>query len=208
MKLVLDTLMIVGLFFIFGYSHSILASNKLKKKMVEQIGEKVAFYRLFYNFISLVSFYLVYELSPKPSIVIYDLNNPWDIVILALQFLALVGFIWSASAVNLWEFIGIAQIKRYLNGNYDVGELDERYELKKTGAFKYSRHPIYFFSILFLGLRPTMDFFYLVFFICLTLYFIIGSIYEEKKLVELFGNEYVQYQKETPWLIPIKILKP
>ncbi|MDZ7765799.1 MAG: methyltransferase [Melioribacteraceae bacterium] len=138
---------------------------------------------------------------------VYDLNYPWDIVILMFQIISLIGLIWAASAVKLFEFAGIAQIKRYYKGEYNVKELDERYELKKTGAFKYSRHPIYFFSILFLGLRPTMDFFYLIFFICLTLYFIIGSIYEEKKLVELFGSEYVQYKKETPWLVPLKILK-
>jgi protein-S-isoprenylcysteine O-methyltransferase Ste14 len=44
-----------------------------------------------------------------------------------------------------------------------------------------------------------------VFFICLTGYFIVGSIYEEKKLVELFGDEYVQYQKNTPRLVPLKL---
>lgn len=207
MTLALDALIIFALFVLFGYSHSILASNKLKRKLIDKIGEKVAFYRIFYNIISLLTFYLVYKLSPKPGAVVYDLNYPWDIVILVLQILSLIGLIWAASAVNLWEFVGIAQIKRYYKDRYNVKELDERYELKKTGAFKYSRHPIYFFSILFLGLRPTMDFFYLIFFICLTSYFIIGSIYEEKKLVELFGDEYVKYQRETPWLAPLKILK-
>lgn len=207
MTLALDALIIFLLFVLFGYSHSILASNKLKRKLIDKIGEKVAFYRLFYNIISLLTFYLVYKLSPKPGVVVYDLNYPWDIVILMFQIISLIGLIWAASAVKLFEFAGIAQIKRYYKGEYNVKELDERYELKKTGAFKYSRHPIYFFSILFLGLRPTMDFFYLIFFICLTLYFIIGSIYEEKKLVELFGSEYVQYKKETPWLVPLKILK-
>lgn len=204
MTLLIDALIIVFLFVLFGYSHSILASNKLKKKLVEEIGDKIAFYRLFYNVVSLITFYLIYELSPKPGLIIYDLVYPWDIVIFIVQLFALIGFFGAASAVNIWEFLGIAQIKRYYRGEYDIKELDERYQLKKTGAFKYSRHPIYLFSILFLGLRPVMSFFYLVFFICLSLYFIIGSIYEEKKLVELFGNEYVQYQKSTPRLIPIK----
>lgn len=204
MTLLIDALIIVFLFVLFGFSHSILASNKLKRKLVEEIRDKIAFYRLFYNVVSLITFYLIYELSPKPDIIIYDLVYPWDIVIFVLQFFALIGFIWAASAVNIWEFLGITQIKRYLRGEYNPNELDERYQLKKTGAFKFSRHPIYFFSILFLGLRPVMSFFYLVFFICLSLYFIIGSIYEERKLVELFGDEYVQYRDTTPRLIPVK----
>jgi len=205
MTLVIDAIIIIILFLLFGYSHSILSSNKLKKKLAEQVGEKIAFYRLFYNVISLITFFIAYELAPKPGIIIYDLNYPWDIVIFVVQFFSLIGLIWAASAVSLWEFLGIAQIKRYYEGKYNPRELDERYVLKKTGAFKYSRHPIYFFSILFLGFRPIMSFFYLVFFICLTLYFIIGSIYEEKKLVELFGEEYVQYQKNTPRLVPLNI---
>ncbi len=207
MTLAIDAVIIVMLFLLFGYSHSILASNKFKRKLAEQLGDKIAFYRIFYNITSLLAFYLIYELSPKPDVIIYDLIYPWDIVIFIIQFFSLIGFLWAASFVNAKEFFGIAQIQRYINGNYNPQELDERYVLKKIGAFKYSRHPIYFFSILFLGFRPTMDFFYLVFFFCLTVYFIIGSIYEEKKLVELFGDEYVQYQKETPRLVPLKFLK-
>lgn len=207
MTLVIDALIIIILFLLFGYSHSILASNKLKKKLAEQIGSKIAFYRLFYNTVSVIVFIILYAIAPKPSVIIYDLNYPWDIVILIVQFFSLIGLIWAASGVKLWEFIGFAQIKRYYTGTYNPKELDERYILKKTGAFKYSRHPIYFFTILFLGFRPTMDFFYLVFFICLTGYFIIGSIYEEKKLVELFGDEYVQYQKNTSRLVPLNFFK-
>lgn len=205
MTLIIDALIIILLFFLFGYTHSILASNKLKKKLVEQIGDKIAFYRVFYNVVSIITFIILYELAPKPDVIVYDLNYPWDIVILVIQFFSLIGFIWAASSVKLWEFIGFAQIKRYYEGTYRTKDLDEKYVLKKTGAFKYSRHPIYFFSILFLALRPTMSFFYLVFFVCLTVYFIIGSIYEEKKLVELFGDEYVQYKKNTPRLVPLKI---
>ena len=66
------------------------------------------------------------------------------------------------------------------------------------------RHPIYLFSILFLGLRPTMDLFYFIFYLVIVLYFIIGSYFEEKKLVERFGQIYIDYQKEVPRIIPIK----
>ena len=171
-----NALIIILLFSIFGYFHSFLASNKIKRTIAEKAGDKIAFYRLFYNAVSLISFFLIYELSPKSGIIIYDLNYPWDIVILVLQFFALLGFLWAASKVDLLEFVGIKQIKRWMDGNYNSAELDEKYVLKIEGAFKYSRHPIYFFSILFLGLRPTMSFFYLIFFICITAYFIIGSI--------------------------------
>ncbi|KAB2841082.1 MAG: isoprenylcysteine carboxylmethyltransferase family protein [Melioribacteraceae bacterium] len=204
-NLLIDVLIIIFLFVLFGISHTILASNKIKQRIVEGAGNKIAYYRLFYNFISLISFLIIYEISPKPDVVIYDLNYPWDIIILVPQVLSLFGLIWSVKHVDLKEFLGISQIKRYLKNEYKINELDEHSELIIKGAYKYSRHPIYFFSILFLGFRPVMDVFYLTFFFCLIVYFIIGSVYEEKKLVEKFGAEYLEYQKRVPALIPYKI---
>lgn len=100
------------------------------------------------------------------------------------------------------EFLGITQIKRYLEGNYKVSDLDEYHEMVVSGPFKYSRHPIYFFSIIILGFRSTMDLFYVVFFICMLIYFYIGSIYEEKSLEKRFGNSYREYKTRVPRLFP------
>ncbi len=100
------------------------------------------------------------------------------------------------------EFLGLTQIKRFTEGTYIIGDLDEKLELRIEGAFKHSRHPIYLFSSLFLILRPTMDFFYLIFLINMLLYFYIGSYFEEKKLVTIFGDEYRQYQKNVPKIFP------
>ncbi|MEI7463478.1 MAG: protein-S-isoprenylcysteine methyltransferase, partial [Candidatus Taylorbacteria bacterium] len=38
--------------------------------------------------------------------------------------------------------------------------------------------------------------------IVLTVYIIIGTVLEEKKLVLEFGETYIKYQKEVPMLIP------
>lgn len=205
MTLFLEVLTIIILFALFGISHTILASNKIKQRIVEGSGNKIAFYRFFYNAVSLITFFAVYEISPKPDVIIYDLIYPWDIVILILQVLSLFALIWSIMPIDGMEFLGINQIKRYLKNEYDNKDLDEHSELIIKGAFNYSRHPIYFFTILFLGFRPIMDVFYLTFYICLILYFIVGSVYEEKKLVEKFGDQYRDYQKKVPHLIPYKI---
>lgn len=200
--IVLQTAVIVVLFFLFAYSHTWLASNKIKKNIAEKLGGKIAFYRLFYNFSSLLFFSVFYFLSPKPDVVVYDLHYPFDIITFALQVLSLAGLFWAAKPIDMMEFLGVRQIKRYLNGSYNADDLDEKQILKIEGAFKFVRHPIYFFSILFLGLRPTMSLFYLVMFICIVIYFYAGSIYEEKKLVEKFGDEYREYQKNVPRIIP------
>ena len=143
---------------------------------------------------------------PKPRLKIYDLQFPYDILIFAVQFLGVVGFFWAGSLVDLKEFLGVKQIVRYYKGEYKIEELDEYHDLILKGPFKISRHPIYFFSIVVLGFRPAMDLFYLVFFICLALYFYIGSIYEEKSLVKRYGIDYLLYRENVPRIIPNPLL--
>jgi len=207
MNLVLDVIVIVLLFAVFGYTHSLLASEKLKVHFKKIFGKLIAFYRLLYNLFGFVSLYLIYEFSPKPHIIIYDLQNPFDLIILIPQFLSLAGVFWVFRYICVREFLGLDQIKRFIGKRYTT-ELDEEFTLRIEGPYRFSRHPVYFFSITFLLFRPVMDLFYLTFFICIVAYFYIGSYYEEKKLVGHFGEVYEKYQKEVPRIFPIKILKP
>lgn len=207
MILVLDVIIIVILFAIFGYIHSLVASEKVKIQFKKIFGELIAFYRILYNVFAILSFYFIYEFSPKPHVIIYDLQNPFDLIILIPQFLSLAGIIWVFKYICFREFLGLDQIKRFIEKRY-ITELDEEFTLRIEGPYRYSRHPIYFFSITFLLFRPTMDLFYLTFFLCIVAYFYIGSYYEEKKLVRQFGQVYENYRKEVPRIIPLKLFRP
>ena len=198
----LDILLIVFLFSLFAFSHTWLASRKFKTALAEKIGNRIAFYRMFYNVSSILFFLVFLAVAPKPDAIIYDLQFPFDIITFALQVLSLVGLIWTFSQFDSKEFLGISQIRRFMNGTYSEDALDEKQELKFDGAFKYMRHPVYFFFIMFLGLRPQMTLFYLVMFTCCVVYFYVGSIYEERKLVEIFGEQYKQYQRKVGRIMP------
>lgn len=199
-----DVLLIVFAYFLFGLLHSLLASRKLKKKIASEYGDYIAFYRMFYNVVSFFSFMLLLEFVPKPDIIIYDLNRPFDIIIFVLQIISLIFLIWSFTNFDLLEFLGIKQIIRWYNGTYSREDLDEKGTLVTKGLYKISRHPVYLFTILFLGLRPQMDLFYLVSFVCISAYFYLGSVYEERKLLERFGPDYAAYKKKVSRIIPFK----
>ncbi|MCH7773148.1 MAG: isoprenylcysteine carboxylmethyltransferase family protein [Bacteroidetes bacterium] len=201
MSHIIDVLIIFLLFAVYALIHSVLASHRVKETFKKNLGNLIAFYRLGYNLFAIVSLYLIYELSPKPHVIIYDLPNPFDMLILIPQFIALIGLLWSFKYICVKEFLGINQIKRYIQKNYS-SDLDEDLTLTIGGPYKYSRHPIYFFSIMFLLFRPTMDLFYLTFFLLIVAYFYIGSYYEEKKLVRSFGEIYTRYQKSVPQIFP------
>jgi methanethiol S-methyltransferase len=213
-------------FILFGILHSFLASFKVKNFIARHVKNSMPFYRLAYNLFSLWLLFFFYERLPRPDIELFELKFPWDIIILIPQFLSLAGIIWTFRFFSFGEFLGISQLKRWLNGSFksepgiivtsDDGQtpvsipdsntkdvLDEILTLKIEGPYKVVRHPLYLFTIIFLILRPTMDLFYLVFLIFIITYFYIGSFYEERKLVAVFGDQYKKYQDSVPRLFPI-----
>ncbi len=207
MSYTFDVLILLILFALFGYLHSLLASVKVKIFFRKIFGKAIAFYRLGYNILSFVLLYLIWDLGPQLSLQIYTLKSPYDYLVLIPQIISIIGIIWCFKYANFREFIGLNQIDRFLKNQYSENELDENYTLRIEGPYKYSRHPIYFFSIVFLLFRAEMNLFYLTMFISFTAYFIIATFYEEKKMVRLFGDDYKNYQKNVPRIFPIKIFR-
>jgi protein-S-isoprenylcysteine O-methyltransferase Ste14 len=202
---ILDVIVLIFLFALYGITHSILASQRVKLFIKNLFGKLIAFYRLMFNVLGVVGLYLIWDLAPHPPLQIYKLPPPFDYLVLLPQLISLVGMFWCFKYVCFKEFIGLNQIDRYLKNEYSDNDLDENYSLRIEGPYKYSRHPIYFFSIIFLLFRAEMDLFYLTMFVSFTAYFYIGSYYEEKKMVSMFGEEYKDYQKKVPRIFPIKL---
>ncbi|XOB64529.1 methyltransferase family protein [Deferribacteres bacterium DY0037] len=110
-----------------------------------------------------------------------------------------LGFgIYAVRSYDNGVFLGLTQILIKKNGkNY----IYKRPELTKKGALAYVRHPYYTVSLLLIWVRP-LDVKDIYLNIILTLYFLLGTINEERKLKKEFGAEYLQYMREVPALIP------
>ena len=208
-------------FILFALLHSILASLKVKNFFAARLGNLMAFYRLAYNIFSIWLFWYMFENLPRPDCELYDLTFPFDFLMLIPQFLALAGIIWTFRYFSTSEFLGLTQIKRWRSSKSyteiipedtaikssipEADAPDEKLTLRIEGPYKVVRHPLYLFSILFLLFRSTMDLFYLIFLIFIIAYFYIGSFYEERKLVFLFGDQYKKYQAAVPRLFGLGI---
>jgi protein-S-isoprenylcysteine O-methyltransferase Ste14 len=95
------------------------------------------------------------------------------------------------------SFFGIRQILNFGK----TKEIKPSNEIKKSGLLGIMRHPMYLALIIYLWCQ-TSKMADIVVNIVLTVYIIIGTILEEKKLVLEFGETYINYQKEVPMLIP------
>ena len=205
--LILEIIYSLLLYSLFGIVHTILASEKIKLKISEFAGDKIAFYRFGYNLISVLLIYIIWKLLPDLNQTIIDLPYPYDLITLIFQLIGLAGFFWSVKYICFKEFLGLSQIDRWFSGNYNKNSLDEESFFITNGPFKYSRHPVYFFSIIILLFRPYMDLQYILFLISTVIYFYTGSYFEEKKLLNKFGNDYLDYSSKVPRIIPYKILR-
>jgi len=105
MTLTAEIAVTVALVSLFCISHSILASNKIKKAFQDRFGNLIAFYRIGYNILSVITLVIIYKMLPEIDITLYDLPNPYDLMIVFCQLLSIVGFIWSARYFSAEEFI-------------------------------------------------------------------------------------------------------
>ena len=74
--------------------------------------------------------------------------------------------------------------------------------LQAQGFYCYVRHPLYLFATLFVWLTPAMTVNLATLYGLITLYFVVGSVHEEGRLVAEFGAAYRAYQRQVPRLIP------
>ena len=113
----------------------------------------------------------------------------------ALQGLGVLLFAWALLVTDLWAFIGLRQLS-------PSGEPAEK--LVVHGPYRWVRHPLYSASLLVLWFSPLMSLNLLAFNLGVTAYFVIGGVFEERKLLRQFGPAYAAYRARTPMLIPLR----
>lgn len=197
-------------FAFFAFMHSLLASHKIKRRLFEKWPVFKVYYRLFYNIIAISIFgFWFYLTVPIPEKTIYRIPFPFSLLGYVIQGIALLLIVRSARQFGVARFLGFEQLQRYKNKQELPEYLDENYrgDMVKQGLYRWVRHPLYTFSVLFLISRPELTTKWLILILIFTAYFWIGSHFEEKKLIERFGDEYIQYRKDTPRMLPWKLPK-
>jgi protein-S-isoprenylcysteine O-methyltransferase Ste14 len=116
----------------------------------------------------------------------------------------LIGLVVSLLQINLGQFTGLSQVRAYVAGDPLPLPIEP---LQTKGMYALVRHPLYLFSLMILWPVSSMTDTMLAFNIAATLYFVIGSRYEERRLTEAFGQPYRAYQQRVAWLIPFVKLR-
>lgn len=183
---------------LYGLLHSWLASLRAKALAERALGvsARQRWYRLGYNAIALVTFVPVLALTALlPDRTIYTITAPASWILRFLQALGAVVVFIAVFETGAAHLAGLAQL-------LDPASTDRARPLATGGLYRWVRHPIYTGAILFLWSAPTLTWNLLAFNLSATLYFWIGAVFEERKLVQEFGQAYVDYRRRTPMLVP------
>jgi protein-S-isoprenylcysteine O-methyltransferase Ste14 len=188
---------------IYGFLHSLLASNAAKAFARRHIGQVAfqRFYRLFFVLVAAVTTLVPLALVPLlPDRIIYLIPAPWLYLSTAIQGLALIALLIGVLQTGALTFLGVKQLLETTPGR-GIPE-----KLIVGGLYRWVRHPLYTAAFLILWLVPLMTWNLLALNLGFSAYLVIGTINEERKLVDQFGEAYEQYRQKTPRIIPgIKI---
>lgn len=185
-----------GLWVVFFISHSYLAAISVKESLMSKLKWSEHQYRFVYSFLSsllVAAIYLIQLLYPKPPFI--KLEN-W--VFYLGVFLFLIGIIFNLLAfknISAREFIGLQARKTKVD------------KLIQKGIYTVVRHPIYTGLIsIMLGLvllQPTS--YNALNFLLILAYLPFGIFFEEQKLIQLFGQDYLVYKRKVKAIVPFLI---
>lgn len=172
--------------------HSLLADTRVRQRLQSRWPAMGRHYRLLYTLQSavliLIPLFLLVIWYGKP---LWAWEGWMGWIADGLALLGLLGFAVSTRAYDMAAFLGLKTETASANAT----------GFQLSPAHRFVRHPWYFFGLLILWTRdmpPAL----LLSAVCITLYLVVGSRLEERKLIEEFGDRYRQYRRQVPGLLP------
>ena len=177
--------------------HSILASLAVKRRVAAARPNLMPYYRLAFNILA------VLLLLPILWLIYYD-HGPmlwrWQGIAAwlanGLALAAIFGFWSTLRSYDMQEFLGFRQLR------FHIRKVEDQEHFHLSRFHRFVRHPWYFFGLVILWTRD-MSAALLLSSAIITLYFIVGSRLEEKKLLAYHGDTYRRYMARVPGLMPL-----
>ena len=184
--------------------HSGMISVRATDFFKRRLGAHYRFYRLFFNFVAVATIIpvLLYTKYIESHVLFR-----WEglLVVVQVLLLALAGLLIIAGAkhYDMLQFLGLRQIMTGASHNL----LTESGQLSTSGILGVTRHPWYLATILLIWAGPpAFTTSTLVTNAVLSIYLVVGTILEERKLILEIGEDYREYQGKVSMLVPYKWL--
>jgi len=180
----------------FALGHSLLASRHLRTVTIRWFGPGE---RLAYNLVAVVHLAVVLALgrAVMGGDALFDLPLAARVAMWTIEATSLVGVIAVLRTYDLGRLSGMTQWRTRAPDALDApGD-----RLITTGLHRYVRHPLYT-AVIVLVWSAAISPFGLATAVCTTAYLLVGSHFEERKLIAVHGEAYCVYRTQVPRIVP------
>jgi protein-S-isoprenylcysteine O-methyltransferase Ste14 len=181
---------------LFAVQHSLMARPFFKRWLARLLPEAAE--RSTYVLASSVALILLFSFWQPMGGIIWNVTHPLGSGLLHAGF----AFGWllvlvTTFLINHFDLFGLRQVWKFFRG-VPYRPL----KFVTPGPYKLVRHPLYVGWFCAFWFTPTMTAAHLVFALATSTYILVAIRLEERDLVDIHGEEYLNYRSKTPMLIP------
>lgn len=198
---------------LYAAIHTFFAGRKSKETVTRFLGvrHRNALYRVFYLLQSAgTMLILVGYIRRQPRVFVVKV---YGLASLPFRFVQLAGVCWAVAAayqVEFREILGIRPALALLRGDETIppepeaqGPAPEGNGMRVEGPFRLTRHPLNLAPLPILWFNPRISTNLLAYNLVSTIYLVVGSRNEERRLSMRYGQAYREYQgSDVPFYLP------
>lgn len=186
----------IGLILLFAAQHSIMARPAFKQVWTKVVPKPIE--RATYIYASNIVLAIVLLCWQGIDVVIWDVQQPamrmtlWALYLIGFTMVPVVSLM-----INHFDLFGLRQAWLHLQEK-EYQPLPFRTPL----LYSLVRHPLYVAWAAAFWITPTMTAGHLLFAIGMTVYMGVAAIIEERDLVNVYGEQYREYQRNVGMFVP------